>query len=67
MRQIKQGEELKEHLSQVSFDARQKVIELRSLWMEQYPDYIDQTCYNLAMNLLDSLQTVIRLSTKVDE
>lgn len=67
MRQMKQGEELQEHLNTVSFSARQKVIELRSLLMEQYPDYIDQSCYNLAMNLLDGLQTVIRLSAKVEE
>ena len=67
MRNIKEGEELKEHLDRVSCAARQKVIELRSLLMEQYPDYIDQTCYNLAMTLLDGLQTTIRLSAKVEE
>lgn len=67
MRSIKEGKELQEHLRHVEFSARQKVCELRKLWLEQYPDYIDQTYYNLAMHLLDSLQTVIRLSAKVEE
>ena len=64
---MKTGEELKEHLNTVSFQTRQKVIELRKFWMEQYPDYIDQTFYHLAMNLLDSLQVVVRLSAGVEE
>ena len=64
---MKQGQELKEHLNTVSFEARQKVIELRKILMEKYPDHIDQTYYNLAMGMLDSLQTVIRISAGVEE
>lgn len=64
---MKQRQELKEHLKAVSFEARQKVIELRQILMEKYPDYIDQTHYNLAMSMLDSLQTVIRISAGVEE
>ena len=64
---MKTGEDLKEHLAKVSFDASQKIIEFRKLWMERYPDHIEQTYYNLAMGLLDSLQTVVRLSAGVEE
>ena len=50
-----------------SYNARQKVNEFRKIWMEQYPDNVDQTYYNLAMGLLDALQTVVRLSAEVTE
>ena len=53
--------------AKASYSARQKVNEFRRIWMEQYPDNVDQTYYNLAMNLLDSLQTVVRLSAGVTE
>jgi len=64
---MKTGEDLKDHLAKVSFDACQKIIEFRKLWIEQYPDYIDQSYYNLAMNLLDVMLTVVRLSAGVEE
>ena len=53
--------------SKASYKARQKVNEFRKMWMEEYPDNVGQTYYNLAMNLLDALQTVVRLSAEVTE
>ena len=50
-----------------AYDARQKINEFRKIWMSDYPDNIDQTYYNLAMNLLDALQTVVRLAGEVTE
>ena len=57
----------KEAVSKVTYAARQKVLEFRRLWMEQYPDSVDQTYYNLVMSQLDIMQTLVRLAAEVEE
>ena len=47
-----------------TYEARQKVLELRKLMAEKYPDSVDQTYYKLIMNQIDTLMTLIRLSAE---
>lgn len=49
------------------YSARTKVNELRRLWMNEYPETVDQSCYNLVMHLIDSLETAARLAGDVTE
>ena len=49
------------------YAARQKLNDLRRTMAEDYPTDVDQSCYNLVMNLLESLQTAIRLAGEVEE
>lgn len=49
------------------YEARQKINDLRKVWMEKYPDSIDQTFYNLVISHIDILMTLIRLSADVEE
>ena len=49
------------------YQARQKLNDLRRVMAEDYPTNVDQSCYNLVMNLLESLQTAIRLAGEVEE
>lgn len=50
-----------------SYDARQKVSELRVLMSKDYPDDVDQTYYSLIMNQIDTLMVLIRLAGEVEE
>lgn len=50
-----------------SYDARQKVSELRQLMAKDYPDNVDQTYYNLIMNQIDTLFILIRLAGEVEK
>jgi hypothetical protein len=54
-----------EAVAKASYEGRRMIIEFRRMWMEKYPDSVDQTFYNLVMNQLDSLQTLVRLSAEV--
>ena len=57
----------KKAIEDATFKAILKVIELRKIWMEEYPDCVDQTLYNIVMEQLDILLSLIRLSAKVEE
>ena len=57
----------KKAIEDATFKAILKVIELRKIWMEEYPDCVDQTLYNIVMEQLDILLSIIRLSAKVEE
>ena len=50
-----------------SYDARQKVSELRQLMSKDYPDDVDQTYYHLIMSQIDTLLVLTRLAGEVEE
>jgi len=54
----------KETIETATFEARKKVLELQTLWMEKYPDYVDQTLYDLASQQIDHLLILIRARTR---
>lgn len=52
---------------QAYYRVNPRISELRTAWMGHYPTSVDQSLYNLVMNLLDSLQTAVRLAGEVQE
>lgn len=50
-----------------SREAKNKVQELWKIWVEQYPDNIDQTYYHLVISHIEILKTLLRLSAGVIE
>ena len=49
-----------------SYSARNKINEFRCMWMNEYPETVDQTFYNLVMQTLDNLQVLVRLSGEAE-
>lgn len=64
---MKTPEETAIAVNKATYEARVKINELWKIWMEQYPDYVDQTLYNLVITQIETTCTLIRLAAEVKE
>jgi hypothetical protein len=49
------------------YNARQKLNELWKLWVEQYPDSVDQTLFKVVRGQIEQLRELVRLAATVKD
>lgn len=49
------------------FGARQKLIDLWKLWVEQYPDSVDQILFKVVRSQIEQLRELVRLAATVKD
>jgi hypothetical protein len=64
---MKTPEETAIAVDEATYEASAKINELWRIWAEQYPDYVDQTLYNLVITQIETTRTLIRLAAEVKE